>query len=86
MIIESDEKLNNKIVKIINNNTTLNKGDFISNIEAKDIINIAYISLKLDRVSKGTDLEDYFNVQKCSKRVNGILTRGYTFISNKTFV
>jgi hypothetical protein len=86
MIIESDDKINNKVVRIIENNITLDKGDFISNIEAKDIINIAYTSLKLDKAAKGTDLEKYFNLSKCSKRIEGVLTRGYTFISVKSFI
>ena len=86
MILESDDKINNKVVRVIENNVTLNKGDFISNIEAKDIIQIAYTSLKLDKIAKGTDIEKYFNVVMCKKRINRILTRGYTFISVKTFV
>jgi hypothetical protein len=86
LIMEKDDNLNNKIVSTIENIRTFKKSEFISSVESKDIIQQAYNILNMDKTAKGTDFEKYFNCVKENKRISNISTRGYTYISKKTFV
>lgn len=90
LTIEEDININSKIIKLIKNNYKLNDGVFFSNKDIKEVIQQAYNTLNIDKVAKGTDIENYFTVKEYTKeyREGGKIKkiRGYIYIGKKVYV
>lgn len=55
----------------------INRLDFITNLELKEIFRDIYTELGITDIPKGTDIKEYYVVEDVTKRVNGITTKGF---------
>ncbi len=84
LLKKSNKSADNKAAKKLNQSITL--GMWYSNADIKKkFVKEAYEISDITITPKATEIDKYYEVKKCQKRVNGKQTEGYVII-NKKFV
>jgi hypothetical protein len=83
LIGNSDSGLENKVFKLLKNKLNLTSGDFIASAKVKESLNIIYKDLNIDKKGKGTDINNYFEVKKGTKKINNKTVTGFTVVRTK---
>ena len=83
LLKKSNKSADNKAAKKLNQSITL--GMWYSNADIKKFVKEAYKISDITITPKATEIDKYYEVKKCQKRVNGKQTEGYVII-NKKFV
>lgn len=77
LIAVGNDRDREKIRKLLKSYYEVEVGVFISAKRVKEILNSIYRELSIKKVSKGSDLQDFYEIQEKSKRVQGAVTQGY---------
>ncbi len=75
-----DKSEDNKVVLALKNVKAIKTGDFIETAKVKDILDKVYKELGINKTAKGTDILNYYDVEKgkeISKRIDGAVKKGY---------
>ena len=82
LINQSDFNESSKVVKI-GKLLNIKSGDFLTNAELKDKLNIIYTSLNINKTAKAGDITEWFEVQESKSKVGNKRLNGYSIIRSK---
>jgi len=77
LIAVGSDRDKEKIRKLLKSYYEVEVGVFISAKRVKEILNSIYRELNIKKVAKGSDLQEFYELQDKSKRVQGVVTQGY---------
>lgn len=72
-----------KVRQILDTYPEIEIGVFISSKKLKEIFNNIYLELEIKKTAKSTDLLEFYDYQEKSKRLHGIVTKGYIPLCRK---
>ncbi|WP_268036928.1 DEAD/DEAH box helicase family protein [Algoriphagus sp. PAP.12] len=72
-----------RILKYLKLNSTINKGDFVPTYKIKAVFESIYSDLNLDKKGKASDILNFYEGKRTTRKVNGKSVEGFVLIREK---
>ena len=79
----TDTSTENKVMKMLKTYNDFSAGNFVAGKVLKTRFKKIYAELGINKTPKGSDIEQYFNVNSCFRKVNGKSIRGFEILNPK---